>query len=157
MEIIRKFGGLLTFKGIGDRFASWVAKHSRPQLLEFDERTIKDIFQKQKSAVILFNKDNSEDLKKRFSEASGASEADVVFVELTPENEHYERFAEFIKLDVNSARLVALKSSEQKKSIFAGDLAGSTVDSIKEFAANLDSGKLTLIGMQEGDTDSASA
>lgn len=83
VEIIRGFGGLLTFQGVGEKFEAWVLKHSRPLVLDFDERTIKDIFQKQKSAVILFNKENSEDLKKKLSDASGAYEGDLLFVELT--------------------------------------------------------------------------
>ena len=83
VEIIRGFGGLLTFRGVGDNFSSWIAKHSRPLVLDFDERTIKDIFQKQKSAVIIFNKENSAELKSTLSEASSTSEADVLFVELT--------------------------------------------------------------------------
>jgi len=63
---------VLTFQGVGDRFANWVQKHSRPLVLDFDDRSIKDIFQKQKSAVVLFNKDNSEELRNELSEASAA-------------------------------------------------------------------------------------
>lgn len=65
---------MLTFKGVGDKFAAWVGKHSRPLVLEFDDRTIKDIFQKQKSSVILFNKDNTEALKTKLSDASEKSD-----------------------------------------------------------------------------------
>jgi len=157
VEIIRKFGKVLTFKGLTDKFTSWVSKHSRPLVLDFDERTIKDIFQKQKSAVIVFNQDKSEALTKIINDASNDYEGDSIFVEVTPDNEHYSRFAEFIKLDVKHPRLIALKSSEQKKAIYQKDVSTLTVDALKEFANQLDSGSLKLIGMQDADEDSAAA
>jgi hypothetical protein len=55
VEIIRNFGKVMTLKGLTDKFSNWVNKHSRPLVLEFDDRTIKDIFQKQKDAIVLFN------------------------------------------------------------------------------------------------------
>jgi len=157
VEIIRKWGKVLTFKGLTDKFTSWVSKHSRPQVLDFDERTIKDIFQKQKNAIVVFNQDKSEALTKIMNDASNDYEGDAIFVEVTPDNEHYSRFAEFIKLDAKSPRLIALKSSEQKKAIFGKDISELTVEGLKDFAHKLGSGALKLIGMQDAIEDSAAA
>ena len=157
MELYSSFGAVATFKGVGENFAAWVSKHSRPLVLDFDERTIKDVFQKQKSAVIIFNKENDDGLKATLSEASSTFEGDLLFVELTPENEHYERFAEFIKLDVNRARLIALKSSEQKKVVYDGEVTGITAADILNFAESLENGSANFIGLQDGESDEAPA
>lgn len=76
---------------------------------------------------------------------------------MQPENEHFDRFAEFIKLDVKTPRLIALKSSEQKKAVWEGDVSAVTADDIKKFTSDLDENKLTLIGMQEADSEKAAA
>jgi len=157
VEIIRKFGKVMTIKGLTDKFTSWVSKHSRPLVLDFDDRTIKDIFQKQKSAIVIFNQEKSAALSKIINDASNDYEGDAIFVELSPENEHYNRFAEFIKLDVKHPRLIALKSSEQKKAIYGKDVNELTVEGLKEFASQLDSGSLNLIELQSEGDDSAAA
>jgi len=74
---------------------------------------------------------------------------------LQPENEHYERFAEFIKLDVNRARLIGLKSSEQKKAVYANELTDISTDDIKGFATDLESGSVSFVGLQDGENGEA--
>jgi len=41
------------------------------------------MFQKQKSATVLFSKDSSQDLRNELSEASTVYEGDLLFVEIT--------------------------------------------------------------------------
>lgn len=157
VEVIRNFGKTETFNGVGDGFEAWAQKHSRPLVLDFDDRAIKDIFQKQKNAIVLFNKENQNRLVEILREVANSHSGETLFVEITADNEHYNRFAQFIKLDVETPRLIALASKKQKKAIFSESLEGVTVDQVRAFAQSIEDETATFLGLQDPEPKSADA
>ncbi len=82
VEIHRSFGDSLTHAGIKDTFAGWLKKYSRPFVVNFDDRTIGEVFHKKRTAVVLFNTDKSAKLKEVATQVASTFEGDVVFTEI---------------------------------------------------------------------------
>lgn len=57
VEIHRNFGEVMTHSGIRDRFEWWVGKYSRPLVLPFDDRTVKEVFHRAQNIILIFNRE----------------------------------------------------------------------------------------------------
>ena len=55
VEIHRNFGEVMTHSGIEERFQWWVGKYSRPLILPFDDRTVKEVFNRAQNIILIFN------------------------------------------------------------------------------------------------------
>lgn len=86
VEIHRNFGEVLTHAGIEGRFSWWINKYSRPLVVDFDERTIGSIFRTQKSAIILFNAEKSDELNTVLETVAGQHEGEFLFTEILVKN-----------------------------------------------------------------------
>lgn len=60
VEIHRSFGEVLTHDGIHERFNWWIGKYSRPLVLPFDDRTVKEVFSRSQNIVVFFNPEGLE-------------------------------------------------------------------------------------------------
>lgn len=74
------------------RFRWWVNKHARPLVLDFDDRTVSQIFQELKNAVLIFNVDSSKGLRALAEEAAADYEGEILIVELTVSTISYVAF-----------------------------------------------------------------
>jgi len=137
------------------RFSWWVNKYSRPLVVDFDDRTIGAIFRSSRSAIVLFNTDKSEELKDVLTSAAKNSEADFVFTEIIPSNDHFTKFADYIKVKVDKPKVVAILASDRKKAIYSKTLEGLTAESLSEFLTSLQNGSATTYGMEEEPKDAA--
>lgn len=60
--MIRSFGEPVFYASIDEKIKNWIAKHERPSVVPFDERTIGDIFGSGKKGLVLFNGESSTEL-----------------------------------------------------------------------------------------------
>lgn len=70
VEILRNFAESVSYNAIDDGLAAWVSKNQRPTIVNFDDRTIGEIFGEQKLGFILFNSEGNNILLNDFTEAA---------------------------------------------------------------------------------------
>lgn len=84
VKLIRNFDEVATFTGDFATLGNWVAKHSRPALLPFDQRTIQSIFGDAKRAVVYINtgSDVAVSLKDVVTSEAKADASGLIFTEI---------------------------------------------------------------------------
>ena len=61
LELFRDFDAPITYgNALDEKATSWIVKNQRPLVVQFDERTIGDIFTSKKFGAVLFNGENSD-------------------------------------------------------------------------------------------------
>lgn len=122
VKIIRPFAEPAVYTGKYDSIGSWISKNSRPSLLPFDQRTIQSIFGESKKAFIFVNTGSEESLllKEKVVALANAHEGDIVFTEIEKSNEHFDRFADYIKVSVDTPKVLVVDGGKQKKYVQSG-------------------------------------
>lgn len=64
-----------------------------------------------------------------------------------PGNEHFNRFAEFIKINVEAPKIVAILSGDRKKAVLAVD--NLTPEALSAFLSSVEEKTATLHGLEE--------
>ena len=148
--MIRFFDSAVTYPTVDDGLKNWIAKYQRPPVVNFDERTIGDMFGSSKLGIVLFNGADSSVHLDAFTEAAKAySETDgqsLIFTEIKSSNEHLKNFADYIKINHEKSPLVMINASGQEKFVFKGEL---TKENILDFISNYESFKVGITDQVE--------
>lgn len=68
---------------------------------------------------------------------------------MQPEHEHFDRFAEFIKIKVDTPQLVGIAEEDRQKAIFPPPLEAITVEELNQFITGLEDGTLAKLALEE--------
>jgi len=141
VKLVRLFDEVATFDGKFESLTTWVTKHSRPALLPFDQRTIQGIFGEAKKAFVFINTESPESLALRDTIVNLAknNEEDLIFTEIDKSNEHFGRFAEYIKITAETPRILIVDGGKQKKYVQSGTLTPAVA---QQFLKSFQSGTL---------------
>lgn len=60
----------MTYERVDEKIKDWISSNERPPVVDFDDRTIGDIFSNKKSGVLLFDAAGEEALVNAFSNAA---------------------------------------------------------------------------------------
>lgn len=116
-------------------------------IVEFDERTIGDIFSSRKLGCTLFNGASSNEMIEAFNAAAqeyaNSDGQPLVFTSINADNEHFENLANYIKIKHQKSPLVVLDAGNKKKYVYMGEM---TKEGILEFLNNYSANEYDLTG-----------
>lgn len=102
---------------IMEKLADFLAHHAQPSVIEFDEKSIDKIFQKQTPVVFLFKNfnDQSEAAVVEFKQAADAlRDQKILFCQIDPNNKagHFNRLAEYVGINTaDLPKIIILKAA----------------------------------------------
>lgn len=135
--MIRNFDSSISYPTIDDGLKAWVTLNQRAVVVDFDERTIGEMFGSAKKGVVLFNGESDAELLSAFTEAAkeySSSDSDaLVFTQITKKSEHLENFANYIKVDHKVHRVILVDASAQQKYVMQGEVSK---ENLIEFFSN---------------------
>lgn len=133
--MIRSFDEPVTTATIDASISNWIAKHERPPVVAFDDRTIGDMFGSGKKGVVFFNGDASAEILEAFTAAAKEYDGEeaLIFTEVDNKNQHLDNFAGYIKLDRKAFPIVVIESKAQNKYVLK---EAPTKENILNFLSN---------------------
>lgn len=149
LVVFRKFDqSPITFSGNWDvqTAVDWLTSSSVPTLIDFSEEYIEPIFGQKNSAIFLFRgkNDESSDFAKTFEKAANDLKGSILFIVSGVSDGIQQRLAEFIGIDESQTPAIRIlkPSDNMKKFNYAGDVKSITVQSLKSFIDDFNSGKI---------------
>ena len=127
-----------------NELAIWMSEVSVPDLIDFSEDYIEQIFGQRKAAIFLFRspEQSSSDFVATFTAAATALKGEILFVVSGITEGIQSRLAEFIGVDATPALRILDPNNNMNKYTYPGQLSELTQDSLKRFISDFKAGHL---------------
>jgi len=152
VEIHRNFGEVKTHSGIEERFQWWVGKYSRPLILPFDDRTVKEVFNRAQNIILIFNSEGLDKPIRVAKEVANDYLGEILISEVRPGDSHFAGLSDFFKVRTDKSRIVGINSKQQKKAIYWEDINSLTYDDLWGFIESIDQNQAELYPMEYYDS-----